>query len=298
MTDKINSAFRIPNIEKDNCSFLLRRQYTLLDSSNPFYYHPEYVGHYIADEGYRIDRAGYGTNLILLTRAGAGTLFYQGKEYALTPGSVMLLDCRQPHLYFTAAAPWEFRYLHFAGSDSSAFTAYHIKRFSPVRTISDTVFLTLWESIDEALREIEHAQPSSDAALSALIYDDMMLLLGSGQDSAAVPVPEGKNSVASFEDILRYLDTHLGEPVRTSELAAMLYMTRPYFTMRFKQVYGMTACAYRDARRIARAKQLLIESVMSVGEIAEQVGFQNESAFIRMFVRHTQYTPLQYRKLF
>ena len=49
--------------------------------------------------------------------------------------------------------------------------------------------------------------------------------------------------------------------------------------------------------RIQKASELLCSTKISVQEIAELVGYQDVTHFIRMFKKHTQMTPLQYRKL-
>lgn len=50
--------------------------------------------------------------------------------------------------------------------------------------------------------------------------------------------------------------------------------------------------------RVRKACELLRSTRLSVQEIAEQVGYQDVTYFIRMFKKHEQVTPLKYRKAF
>ncbi|TMN91716.1 hypothetical protein CWB72_06330 [Pseudoalteromonas phenolica] len=49
-------------------------------------------------------------------------------------------------------------------------------------------------------------------------------------------------------------------------------------------------------KRILAAKKLLIESELTVLDIAMQVGFNSKSAFYSAFKKHTQLTPSSYKK--
>ena len=54
---------------------------------------------------------------------------------------------------------------------------------------------------------------------------------------------------------------------------------------------------YIASTRIDRAKHLLKEENLSIGEIAEQVGFVNSHTFIRCFKKGENITPGKYREL-
>ena len=49
--------------------------------------------------------------------------------------------------------------------------------------------------------------------------------------------------------------------------------------------------------RIEHAKQLLRDSALRVGDVAEQVGFTDYSSFYRAFKQEYGISPRQYRKL-
>ena len=49
-------------------------------------------------------------------------------------------------------------------------------------------------------------------------------------------------------------------------------------------------------RKIARAKQLLATTELSVTAVAERTGFADYNNFIQRFKKMTGRTPLQYRK--
>ena len=73
-------------------------------------------------------------------------------------------------------------------------------------------------------------------------------------------------------------------------------MSRTSFTNKFKSLIGDTPFNYLTQWRIIQAKELLIETNKPVGEIAEEVGYQSEAAFNRVFKKRITQTPLKFRQ--
>ncbi len=86
------------------------------------------------------------------------------------------------------------------------------------------------------------------------------------------------------------------EDWQLSSLAQISGMSRTGFSNQFKALVGETPMIYITKWRILQAKELLVESKKTVGEIAEQVGYQSEAAFNRVFKKYVFQTPLKYRK--
>lgn len=70
------------------------------------------------------------------------------------------------------------------------------------------------------------------------------------------------------------------------------------FDRRFRAATGYSPLSYVQTLRVEEAKQLLETSNIAVGEIAEQVGYEDEASFRRLFRKVTGLTPGQYRRNF
>ena len=79
-------------------------------------------------------------------------------------------------------------------------------------------------------------------------------------------------------------------------LAQIAGMSRTSFANRFKLLVGDTPHNYLTLWRILEAKELLVESSKTVGEIAQDVGYHSEAAFNRVFKKRVELTPLKYRQ--
>jgi AraC family transcriptional activator of pobA len=76
-----------------------------------------------------------------------------------------------------------------------------------------------------------------------------------------------------------------------------LYVTPHYLNEAVKKVAGKTASEFVRDRIILEAKRMLVQSHIPVGQIADELGFQDFSYFSRHFKKHNQLSPEQYRKV-
>jgi AraC-like DNA-binding protein len=111
----------------------------------------------------------------------------------------------------------------------------------------------------------------------------------------------GKGFLAAMQDerMSKVLKSIHASPERDWQLmtmAQLVGMSRTSFSNQFKALTGETPLNYLTQWRILQAKQLLIETNKSVGEIAEDVGYQSEAAFNRVFKKRVELTPLKFRQ--
>lgn len=83
--------------------------------------------------------------------------------------------------------------------------------------------------------------------------------------------------------------------VSLEEAADTLGFSPSYFSRTFKEHMGCTFVTYVNEVRIQAAKSELISTDKDIAEIADSVGFDSVSYFIRVFKRETSMTPGNYR---
>ncbi|MNR13206.1 HTH-type transcriptional activator Btr [compost metagenome] len=81
------------------------------------------------------------------------------------------------------------------------------------------------------------------------------------------------------------------------DIAQDLGLTQVQFTRRFKKSTGMLPIDYLTSLRIQKVQQLLLDSDMTLVQIAGQCGFENEFYLSRVFKKRMQVTPSSFRKL-
>jgi AraC-like DNA-binding protein len=81
-------------------------------------------------------------------------------------------------------------------------------------------------------------------------------------------------------------------------LAAQLHLSPRYLSDMLRSLTGQNAQQHIHEKLIARAKEYLTLTNMSVGEIAYHLGFERPQSFNKVFKQKTNLSPLAYRQSF
>jgi len=93
----------------------------------------------------------------------------------------------------------------------------------------------------------------------------------------------------------RYIDERLHESITLDSVARIVHMHTTYFSEYFKKHTGETFIAYVTRRRMERAKRLLRDPLLKIGDVAESVGYRNHRHFGRVFKAVVGVAPSEYR---
>lgn len=80
------------------------------------------------------------------------------------------------------------------------------------------------------------------------------------------------------------------------ELSARFSVSETSLKNYFRGVYGQNISVYLREIRLKKAAELFATTKLSVSEIAEQVGYTNQSKFAAVFKKQYGMTPLEYRR--
>ncbi|MDC7239229.1 MAG: helix-turn-helix domain-containing protein [Spirochaetales bacterium] len=108
-----------------------------------------------------------------------------------------------------------------------------------------------------------------------------------GKETSATPAERAR-------DIIRrdYTDPMLG----LYRIAEYLEVSNTYLSTSFKSTYGIGIVQYINQLRIELAKDLIMNTSMSIKDIAASVGFSSSISFIRVFKKSEGMTPNSMRK--
>ena len=82
-----------------------------------------------------------------------------------------------------------------------------------------------------------------------------------------------RDRLRRLSPLFEFLATHHGEDLSVPAAARMVKMSASYFMRFFRTATGLTLSAYADQLRVSRAYQLLLESDLSLAQIAAETGF-------------------------
>jgi AraC-like DNA-binding protein/GGDEF domain-containing protein len=92
-----------------------------------------------------------------------------------------------------------------------------------------------------------------------------------------------------------YLHEHYAEDIGLARVSAALFVSPFYVSHLFNRELGTTFLKYLNAIRMAKARQLLLETDETINSIAEQVGYTTPKNFRSVFKRTIGVTPTEFR---
>ena len=98
--------------------------------------------------------------------------------------------------------------------------------------------------------------------------------------------------------VKEYIAANLEGDLAIAHLAKVASLSRFHFARAFKAAEGTSPHQYVSARRLERAKELLVRGDQSLIDIAVALNFSSQANFTRAFHKGSGITPGQYRRAF
>lgn len=92
------------------------------------------------------------------------------------------------------------------------------------------------------------------------------------------------------------MQNRMRDRITLEDLAQDLGVSSKRLNTLFRQHYGVTAGSYWRKLRMEQAAQLLLETLLDIGEIAGEAGFATPASFATAFREFHSVTPSEYRK--
>ncbi|MCE5170148.1 AraC family transcriptional regulator [Paenibacillus profundus] len=99
----------------------------------------------------------------------------------------------------------------------------------------------------------------------------------------------------SIQEIANYIRQNPGANHRIQDLAKRAQLSPRYFSVKFKELIGMSVQTYIIRSRIERAEHLLHHAGMNVTEVADALGYRDIFFFSRQFKQYTGRSPSEIR---
>ncbi len=103
---------------------------------------------------------------------------------------------------------------------------------------------------------------------------------------------------SKIKSIQKWLEENYNQTFNIKDLAEEFGLSRRVFERRFKTATGNTPLHYLQRSRVEIAKNMLEESSRTFSEIAIKVGYEDTSFFRKLFKKHTNLLPKEYRVKF
>jgi AraC-like DNA-binding protein len=92
------------------------------------------------------------------------------------------------------------------------------------------------------------------------------------------------------------LDQHATAPPKFADLARQLGTNQKALKVVFRRVFSTTMADYCVQRRMRLAQSLLLEGRLTIGQVADRVGYEHQSSFTAAFRAHAGMAPRDYQR--
>jgi AraC-like DNA-binding protein len=219
--------------------------------------------------------------------SGEGEVILHDKPYAVGKGSCFLFrPGDHPTATHNPQKPLVLTYIHFDVSEPVTEVP------APYRVLDDSIDFEAMLARYVRLFLVETFAAEEEARL--ILKQLMIHLL---RHDRVVPVERKASNqlTESIHEVANYIRQHPGKAHRVDDLAARAGLSPRYFSIKFKEMIGMSVQTYLIRTRIERAQHLLTHAGMNVTEVADALGYRDIFFFSRQFKQYTGKSPSEIR---
>lgn len=145
------------------------------------------------------------------------------------------------------------------------------------------------------LREHNGIDAFSNDMLTLYVYELIIFVLRC-TESSEHPYPSAEIGDDIISDAARFISANFTQNFSLAQLAAKYNMSPSYFSRKFKLCTGFGYKEYLITLRIIEACSLLLNTNLTITEIAEKCGFEDSNYFGDSFKKIKGLSPREYRK--
>lgn len=215
------------------------------------------------------------THELIFVTEGRVCINEDGNEYTLARNECILLEPHKQHggrEY--SGMPTAFYWLHFGTDAEIPFKIYKGDEYHDIKY--------LLKKLLHMSKTPVYRKSAQDAA-ALLVFSELK----------SVSEKTAGNSLAN--KIAEYIRINAGREITVREIAERYGYNVDYIGKLFKKSFGTGIKKYIAEERMKLARDCLLNTDLSVKEIAAQMGFEDENCFIKFFSYHDEISPARFR---
>ena len=152
-------------------------------------------------------------------------------------------------------------------------------------------------SIKHIFSELYHEKEQQKPGYRKIKMMDLLLFLSDLDAGDEILQTEyfSQAQVARSKQVAAYLTEDLCRHETIGQLADRFQISPTALKRCFKGVYGTSIYAYLKSYRMQEAQKLLLETELSVGEIAAKIGYENPNKFTSAFKKEYGVSPTGFK---
>lgn len=242
---------------------------------------------------YRERKKGCEDDILIYCLDGKGWYRIGNTQYEVSKNQFIIIPATTRFLRYGASPedPWTIYWVHFSGAKLSELNNFFsLKKFQEPQPVSfDEKKIQLWTEMYNSLEmgyntdNLYYANMCLQYFIASFIYPEKRIEL----------YKSAENSI--INKAIDFMKNNVREKLTVEQIARHCsYSSSRFFTI-FRQKTGVSPLDYFIHLRIQKSCQLLDLTDKRINEIANEVGYEDESYFSRVFKKVMDVSPRKYR---
>jgi AraC-like DNA-binding protein len=227
---------------------------------------------------------------------GKGIFQLNNRTYHLSKGQGFLIPPGTIAYYQAdSETPWNYSWTAFNGINAEFYLKNAgLLKDNPIFTIKDEKLI---ESCFVQMFEAGAMKKGTDMAFQGSLYLFLSLLIENSDSQEEIR--KAYNSKENYiQKALGFIKKNYSRDMKISEIAAYIGIDRKYLATIFKERLFKNPQQFLMDYRIEKAIELIINSELSIADIARSVGYKDPLLFSKLFKKNKGVSPKNYRDEF
>lgn len=186
--------------------------------------------------------------------------------------------------------PWEYYWVGFSGSDAKFLLGF--TDFSKENPVISTNFDDVLKNAFLRIYNCRGQNNADIAKMTGQLYLALSVLI----ENSTIHTRNKDTNLFYAQKSLEYITYNYSNPISVEDIAAYAGISRSHLYRIFMAHYGVSPKEYLSDFRIKQACMLLQSTSLSIGAIANSVGFENNLYFSKVFHKIKGVPPTEYLK--
>lgn len=255
------------------------------------------TGHFPRAEGHFIDRpAGRAEHILIYCTKGSGWYETDGVRKEVRGGQFFVIPAGRPHSYGASENdPWHIYWAHFSGPNAHCI----YEKIPDLKTITDSDDSRISERIalfDEILNIMErHADERSASYVTAMFMSLISTFTYIDIYREAAHPQEKSKDLYFLSKATHFMTENIDSQLTLKLMASHSGCSESNFYRLFTKETGIAPMTYFLKLKVSSAETLLMDTNLSISQIALKLGFSDPYYFSRLFKKFTGQSPRNWR---
>ncbi len=232
--------------------------------------------------------------LIHYILSGKGTFHANNEVYALAKGQGFLI-CPDAITFYEAdlSDPWTYCWVGFHGLRAAGYLeAAGLTQQTPILASSNQDYMV---HCFEEMLETKKLQVGRELRLLGILYMLLSELIENNTQTLSSHSPKDRKE-AYIKTAIQYIEMNYSRKITISDIARHIGLDRSYLCHLFKELLSKSPQQFLIDYRMNKAIELMHNPLLSLGDIARSLGYNDVLSFSKIFSRTQGIAPSYYQK--